>query len=796
MKNCINCNHSLDINVKFCPECGTKQPDVSMENQTPSYSASIGDKNVISGNIIGKSEEFNISGPATINKIEDETKKFIICAVSGRHLLRGRDIVVNCPKCKSDVADDCFNQFAKRCLNCDEIAYSHYSKKIDTILDDGIIDATERIQLDDLALSLIIDTSSKFRLESEAKERKAYNNLTTPGGYSNELSVFYNIQFKKATALVYEENDLSSAISLLLSIHSGNVLHDETAYLYFLIKAVHTPNEYVEKYENKDPRAIDVYWEDYWAFIPYIKLGDIGKGLNIISHNKSRFSANKDDILISEILANLMLFSYDKNIEYIEEARSLYMQCNGKSKQPLVQLNEFIGKIMNNHDSEWEKGAGDYGKFGNFYFSYFLNGQNKSVIEHKNGNVNTYVVKDTNSNADINAVKIGGQVWMAENLNVDRFRNGDIIPEVKTNADWEEYGKKGKPAWCYRNNDPANGEKFGRLYNWYAISDPRCLAPVGWHVATLDDFDTLTEHLGGYDYAGIKLKNTTGWIENGNGTNESGFAGLPGGYRGMGETSSGEGNIFFSEGENEGGYWWFFDDERENSSQGEYYYLVADEDSFEYNDLPKGWGLSVRSVMDEAQITESKVPIQENIIKDKFVVDKTSKEKDKINLNIVIDDEYIKVVQLSEFKFSIIFTNTFLRRLDFNFNISNDKIILNPKKTPILIKQYASVLSAIKLIEAEKWAEHNVTEMRQLNLGTGSNLLNLDIPNSSGQFHYDWKKRLLSANDDNDIHIVIERYVNSSFGFDFNLSIGKYSRKYRLGFGEYSIGSKLDNNLI
>jgi predicted RNA-binding Zn-ribbon protein involved in translation (DUF1610 family) len=102
MNICSYCGYSLELNVKFCPECGSKQPEQTLQDKKSDYSASVGDKNVISGNIIGKSEEFNISGPATINKIEDETKKFITCAVSGKHLLRGRDIVVNCPKCKSD----------------------------------------------------------------------------------------------------------------------------------------------------------------------------------------------------------------------------------------------------------------------------------------------------------------------------------------------------------------------------------------------------------------------------------------------------------------------------------------------------------------------------------------------------------------------------------------------------------------------------------------------------------------------------------------------------------------------
>lgn len=70
-------------------------------------------------------------------------------------------------------------------------------------------------------------------------------------------------------------------------------------------------------------------------------------------------------------------------------------------------------------------------------------------------------------------VKIGDQIWMTRNLNVDKFCNGDPIPETKTNEEWIKAGENGKPAWCYYDNDPANGEKYGKLYNWYAVNDPR-----------------------------------------------------------------------------------------------------------------------------------------------------------------------------------------------------------------------------------------------------------------------------------------------------------------------------------
>jgi uncharacterized protein (TIGR02145 family) len=148
---------------------------------------------------------------------------------------------------------------------------------------------------------------------------------------------------------------------------------------------------------------------------------------------------------------------------------------------------------------------------------------------------------------DVEAVKIGSQSWALANLNVNTFRNGDSIPEARTNAEWEILCKSGKPAWCYYNNNPANGLKYGKLYNWYAVNDPRELAPEGWVLPADADWIILVSYLGGPDAAGIKMKTTTGWNEGSNGTNQSGFSGLPGGYRIENGTFQNLGNI---------GTWW------------------------------------------------------------------------------------------------------------------------------------------------------------------------------------------------------------------------------------------------
>ena len=125
-------------------------------------------------------------------------------------------------------------------------------------------------------------------------------------------------------------------------------------------------------------------------------------------------------------------------------------------------------------------------------------------------------------------VTIGSQVWTSKNLDVATYRNGDVIPQVQDPNAWENLTTG---AWCYYDNDASNGTKYGKLYNWYAVNDPRGLAPKGYHIPSDAEWTQLSDYLGGESEAGTKMKSTSGWVENGNGTNSSGFSGLPGGYR-------------------------------------------------------------------------------------------------------------------------------------------------------------------------------------------------------------------------------------------------------------------------
>lgn len=106
-----------------------------------------------------------------------------------------------------------------------------------------------------------------------------------------------------------------------------------------------------------------------------------------------------------------------------------------------------------------------------------------------------------NSNSQI--VTIGNQTWMTKNLDVSTFRNGDTIPEIQDVNEWAKAGQEGRPAWCYYDNDTVKGKRCGKLYNWYAVIDPRGLAPAGYHIPTREEWTVLDKFIDGNS---IKMK--------------------------------------------------------------------------------------------------------------------------------------------------------------------------------------------------------------------------------------------------------------------------------------------------
>ncbi len=198
----------------------------------------------------------------------------------------------------------------------------------------------------------------------------------------------------------------------------------------------------------------------------------------------------------------------------------------------------------------------------------------------------TITVTDIDGNV-YQTVKIGDQLWIAENLKVIHYNNGNAIPNVTENSTWPGLTTG---AYCNYDNDTTNVSTYGRLYNWHAVSDSRNIAPTGWHVPTDAEWQTLVDYLGGDSVAGGKMKEagTEHWNSPNNGpTKSSGFLALPGGYRDYHGTFD---NV---------GYHAYYWSSTESSSSTAWRRTLSNVSSYisNYNDYKQG-GFSIRLVRD------------------------------------------------------------------------------------------------------------------------------------------------------------------------------------------------------
>ena len=194
----------------------------------------------------------------------------------------------------------------------------------------------------------------------------------------------------------------------------------------------------------------------------------------------------------------------------------------------------------------------------------------------------TFVDYDGNT---YSTVLIGNQIWMAENLEVTHFRDGTVIPNITNDGDWDGLTSS---AYCYYSN---NLGSWGALYNWFAVNDSHNIAPEGWHVPTDTEWRTLYLYANNNGQAGAEgtaLKSTTGWNSPGNGTDNFGFNGLPGGLR-----RSNDGGGFNWAG-NRGYFWSATEYTSGSSGVGWYWHLSHDNSDISRKYGSKRYGFSIR----------------------------------------------------------------------------------------------------------------------------------------------------------------------------------------------------------
>ena len=211
---------------------------------------------------------------------------------------------------------------------------------------------------------------------------------------------------------------------------------------------------------------------------------------------------------------------------------------SGANKSAPAEV-EFTNISQNATTFLWEFGDGTNSTEKNTKHTYATAGTYAVKLTAYNGkNSNTMTlsitilapittITDVDGNV-YHSVIIGTQTWMVENLKTTKYNDGTAIPFITDQSTWKNLSTGG---YCNYGDVVANGEKYGHLYNWYAVNTGK-LAPNGWHVPTDTEWSKLENFLGGVAIAGGKMKSTTMWASPNTGaTNESGFTALPGGFR-------------------------------------------------------------------------------------------------------------------------------------------------------------------------------------------------------------------------------------------------------------------------
>ncbi len=305
------------------------------------------------------------------------------------------------------------------------------------------------------------------------------------------------------------------------------------------------------------------------------------------------FDTGASDVSISATEALFMLKNGYLNSSDIIGTQN-YIDATGKVSEGtkiMIRNLEFSGLILTNVEASVVNslnaplllGQSALSKLGKILLDYsnntltVLNGMENSTQVNKKSNL-------------LESVRIGTQIWSQTNLDVEYFRNGDVVPQAKSDEEWEAAGQNGKPAWCYYTSASTDYGVYGKLYNWYAVVDLRGLAPNGWHIPNDGEWRVLSTYLGGDLEAGGKLKEKgfSHWLSPNLGAiNYGNFTGLPGGFRDYIGTYHNIGKI---------GYWWSITEK--DTDNASYVALYNNNSKFGFYYHYKRIGFSVRCIKD------------------------------------------------------------------------------------------------------------------------------------------------------------------------------------------------------
>ena len=376
VKKCVSCGAELSLKMKFCPECGTNQ-----DGSAPKSSGfSMGDKNVIAGDVIGSKEETHISGNATIIKNEDQTKQVKKCHVCGSFIpvVDGYD----CPECGEFTCEVCFDLKYRVCNSCVSLALKKneekYKDALEKALEDGTISITERKELKELQTKYGITDQKAKQLEEIVKfgQPQTETNFTT----------MEKINFEKATELFYEDGKVEEAYHLLEPIYKAHPYEEKVLNIYLpvLVKKDIEAAKKIIKELNVDMLSIYLASIDI-AFVE----NNLSEAERIINKGKQIWKDNS--ILQSyEAILYIKFAQTTKDKSFLKTAEEI--ANNYDAKEDKLELSYQI-KILKNiaeykgEDTSFYTNA--FCKENNLYTSVVLGIYVEKIIVGKNQEIKT-----------------------------------------------------------------------------------------------------------------------------------------------------------------------------------------------------------------------------------------------------------------------------------------------------------------------------------------------------------------------------------------------------------------------
>ena len=333
MKICIRC-HKEYLEGRFCLECGGELKEQSSEHKEKNAGVSLGDKNVVAGDIIGQKEEYKITGNSTFIKNEDETRKIINCNICGKNEM----IIdsVRCPSCLTSVCKDHFNYTTNRCTNCEKNAESEYRTLLGQVLEDGKMDQNERIILNSRAKQYKISADRALEIELDFKNQSKKID-------SQSLNAFDKIELKKIKKEITTGNDLVPVFERIGRLYSKYSNNEEIKKLYFQIGPHALGVAFLEKLsQNFD----ELYAEIAKIDIEILENKDLTTAIDKLDLIKEKYPERELDINAKELDIFYRLYEIEGD-EYVEPIEDLLKSILAKNWQESDYAGYILYKIFN-----------------------------------------------------------------------------------------------------------------------------------------------------------------------------------------------------------------------------------------------------------------------------------------------------------------------------------------------------------------------------------------------------------------------------------------------------------------